>query len=285
MSIKRIGVVGSGLMGSGITEVAARAGYEVVVRSRTREGADATLAGLARSLDRQVAKGRLDEAARDDIVGRVRAVTELAELAECDLISESVVEDLATKQELFAELDDVCQPNAILPTHTSTLPVVELAMRTRRPEQVCGIHFFNPAPVMSLVEIARALTTSDATIAEARTFVETCGKTAVLVKDQAGFVVNALLFPYLNNAVKLYDAGVASRDDIDAAMKGGCNFPMGPLELVDLVGLDVSLAILDALYAETSDANYAPALLLRRMVAAGQLGRKTGRGFYDYAEG
>ena len=285
MGIKRIGVVGSGLMGSGITEVAAKAGYEVVVRSRTQEGADATLAGLARPLDRQVAKGRLDEAARDEIVGRVRAVTELAELAECDLISESVVEDLATKQELFAELDQVCQPNAILTTNTSTLPVVELAMRTRRPDQVCGIHFFNPAPLMSLVEIARALTTSDATITEARTFIETCGKTAVLVKDQAGFVVNALLFPYLNNAVKLYDAGVASRDDIDAAMKGGCNFPMGPLELVDLVGLDVSLAILDALYAETSDANYAPALLLRRMVAAGQLGRKTGRGFYDYADG
>lgn len=283
MSIKRIGVVGSGLMGSGITEVAARAGYEVVVRSRTREGADATLAGLTRSLDRQVEKGRLDAAARDDALGRVRGVTDLAELAECDLISESVVEDLATKQALFAELDRVCQPGAILATNTSTLPVVELAMRTNRPEQVCGIHFFNPAPVMSLVEVARALTTSDDTIAEARAFVETCGKTAVLVKDQAGFVVNALLFPYLNNAVKLYDGGVANRDDIDAAMKGGCNFPMGPLELLDLVGLDTSLAILDALYAETSDPNYAPALLLRRMVAAGRLGRKSGNGFYEYA--
>ena len=282
MSIKRIGVVGSGLMGSGITEVAAKAGYEVVVRSRSRDGADATLAGLARSLDRQVEKGRLEQADRDEVYGRVRAVTDLAELAECDLVSESVVEDLATKQELFAELDRVCQPSAILSTNTSTLPVVELAMRTSRPEQVCGIHFFNPAPLMSLVEIAPALTTSDATIDDARGFVEACGKTAVLVKDQAGFVVNALLFPYLNNAVKLYDGGVASRDDIDAAMKGGCNFPMGPLELLDLVGLDTSLAILDALYAESSDPNYAPALLLRRMVTAGRLGRKSGAGFYEY---
>jgi 3-hydroxybutyryl-CoA dehydrogenase len=282
MSIKRIGVVGSGLMGSGITEVAAKAGYEVVVRSRTQAGADATLAGLARSLDRQVEKGRLEASARDEVAGRVRAVTDLVELAGCDLVSESVVEDLATKQELFEELDRICQPSAILTTNTSTLPVIELAMRTGRPEQVCGIHFFNPAPLMSLVEIARALTTSDATVAEAQGFVEACGKTGVVVKDQAGFVVNALLFPYLNNAVKLYDAGVASRDDIDAAMKGGCNFPMGPLELLDLVGLDTSLAILDALYAETGDANYAPALLLRRMVTADRLGRKNGTGFYEY---
>ena len=157
-------------------------------------------------------------------------------------------------------------------------------MVTSRPERVCGLHFFNPAPVMSLVEIARALTTSDETMDEVRTFVEACDKTGVDVKDQAGFVVNALLFPYLNNAVKLYDAGVASRDDIDAAMKGGCNFPMGPLELLDLVGLDTSLSILDALHQEFGDPNFAPALLLRRMVAADRLGRKNGVGFYDYAK-
>ena len=196
---------------------------------------------------------------------------------------ESVVEDLAVKQELFAELDRVCAPGAILATNTSTLPVVELAMVTERPDRVCGIHFFNPAPAMSLVEVIPAITTSDATLDEARAFVVACGKTAVTVKDQAGFVVNALLFPYLNNAVKLFDAGVASRDDIDTAMKGGCNFPMGPLELLDLVGLDTSLAILDALYAEFRDPNFAPAALLRRMVAAERLGRKSGGGFYDYA--
>jgi 3-hydroxybutyryl-CoA dehydrogenase len=284
MGIERIGVVGSGLMGSGVTEVAAKAGYEVVVRSRTREGADATIAGLEKSLGRQVEKGRLEDAARDAVLGRVRACTDLGELAECDLVSESVVEDLATKQELFAELDRVCQPGAILTTNTSTLPVVEMAMRTSRPERVCGIHFFNPAPMMPLVEIAPAITTSDDTVAEARAFVEACGKTAVLVKDQAGFVVNALLFPYLNNAVKLLDGGVATRDDIDAAMKGGCNFPMGPLELLDLVGLDTSLSIIEALYAESSDPNYAPARLLRRMVTAGRLGRKSGAGFYDYVK-
>ena len=284
MRIKRVGVIGSGLMGSGITEVAAKAGFEVVVRSRSRQGADATMAGLEKSLARQVDKRRLDAAARDEVLGRVRAVTDLDELASCDLISESIVEDLAAKKELFNQLDRICAPETILATNTSTLPVVDLAMQTGRPELVCGIHFFNPAPVMSLVEVARALTTADSTIDEARAFVEACGKTAVLVKDQAGFVVNALLFPYLNNAVKLYDGGVASRDDIDAAMKGGCNFPMGPLELLDLVGLDVSLAILEALYAESSDPNYAPALLLRRMVTAGRLGRKSGAGFYDYTK-
>lgn len=283
MAIKRMGVVGSGIMGAGVAEVAAASGFEVVLRSRTQDGADAMLAGLDASLARQVKKGRVDDDTAAEVRGRVRAVTALAELAECDLVLESIVEDLAVKQDLFRELDRVCTPSAILATNTSTLPVVEMAMVTKRPERVCGIHFFNPAPAMSLVELVPAITTNDDTLAEARAFVETCGKTAVTVKDQAGFVVNALLFPYLNNAVRLYDAGVASRDDIDAAMKGGCNFPMGPLELLDLVGLDTSLAILDALYTEFHDPNFAPAPLLRRMVAGQRLGRKTGSGFYDYA--
>jgi 3-hydroxybutyryl-CoA dehydrogenase len=282
MGVKRIGVVGSGIMGAGVAEVAARSGFEVVLRSRTQTGADAMLGGLEGSLARQVKKGRLEERAAAEIRGRVSAVTDLAELAACDLVLESVVEDLAVKRELFAALDRVCAPGAILATNTSTLPVVELAMVTQRPDRVCGVHFFNPAPAMSLVEVVPAITTSDTTLDEARAFVVACGKTAVTVKDQAGFVVNALLFPYLNNAVKLFDAGVATRDDIDTAMKGGCNFPMGPLELLDLVGLDTSLAILDALYAEFRDPNFAPAPLLRRMVAAERLGRKSGGGFYDY---
>ncbi len=282
MAIKRIGVVGSGIMGAGVAEVAAASGFEVVLRSRTQDGADAMLAGLDASLARQLKKGRIDDDTAADVRGRVRAVTALDELAACDLVLESIVEDLATKQDLFRELERVCTPSAILATNTSTLPVVEMAMVTDRPERVCGIHFFNPAPAMSLVELVPAITTSDETLAEARAFVEACGKTPVTVKDQAGFVVNALLFPYLNNAVRLFDAGVASRDDIDAAMKGGCNFPMGPLELLDLVGLDTSLSILDALYAEFHDPNFAPAPLLRRMVAAQRLGRKTGSGFYDY---
>ena len=216
------------------------------------------------------------------VVERVTAVTDLTALADCDLVLESIVEDLAVKKHLFNELDRICGESTILATNTSTLPVVEMAMDTSRPDRVCGIHFFNPATAMPLVEVVRAITTSDETITAARDFATACGKTVVDVRDQAGFIVNALLFPYLNNAVKLLDAGVASRDDIDAAMKGGCNFPMGPLELLDLVGLDTSLAILDALYAEFRDPNYAPAPLLRRMVSAERLGRKAGVGFYDY---
>jgi 3-hydroxybutyryl-CoA dehydrogenase len=282
MSIKRIGVVGSGIMGSGVAEVAAKSGFEVVLRSRTQGGADAMLTGLDASLARQAKKGRIAESDATEVRGRVSAVTAIEELSACELVLESIVEDLALKQDLFRDLDRVCAPGAILATNTSTLPVIDMAIVTQRPDRVCGIHFFNPAPAMSLVEVVPAITTSDATLDEARAFVVACGKTAVTVKDQAGFVVNALLFPYLNNAVRLFDAGVASRDDIDTAMKGGCNFPMGPLELLDLVGLDTSLAILDALYGEFRDPNFAPAPLLRRMVAAERLGRKSGAGFYDY---
>jgi len=281
VTVKRVGIVGSGIMGSGIAEVAAKAGFEVSLRSRQQSSADKMMAGLEKSLGKQVDKGKLDAAERDAVVGRVRAVTDLGELAECDLVIESIVEDLAVKKHLFNELDRVCNDAAVLATNTSTLPVVEMAMESR-PDRVCGIHFFNPAPMMPLVEVVHCITTSDETVETARTFAESCGKNPVLVRDQAGFIVNALLFPYLNNAVKLLDAGVASRDDIDAAMKGGCNFPMGPLELLDLVGLDTSLAIIEALYAEFRDPNYAPAPLLRRMVSAERLGRKTRHGFYDY---
>jgi 3-hydroxybutyryl-CoA dehydrogenase len=282
MTVKRVGIVGSGIMGSGLAEVCGKAGYEVVVRSRTESGAEKLIGGLEKSLGRQVEKGRLEAVERDKIVGLVRGVTDLSELAECDLVIESIVEDLPLKKHLFNELDRICGEGTILATNTSTLPVVDLAMETGRPDRVCGVHFFNPAPAMALVEIVRAITTSDETIATTTAFAESCGKDAVQVRDQAGFIVNALLFPYLNNAVKLYDAGVANRDDIDAAMKGGCNFPMGPLELLDLVGLDTSLSILEALYEEFKDPNYAPAPLLRRMVSAERLGRKTGQGFYDY---
>ena len=282
MTIKRVSIVGSGIMGSGVAEVAAKAGIEVVLRSRAQSTADAMVAGLEKSLAKQVERGKLDAADRDTVLTRVRAVTDLGELADCDLVLESIVEDLATKKHLFSELDRICPDHTVLATNTSTLPVVEMAMNTGRPDKVCGIHFFNPAPMMALVEIVRAITSSDDTIAEATAFATACGKNAVQVKDQAGFIVNALLFPYLNNAAKLFDAGVATRDDIDAAMKGGCNFPMGPLELLDLVGLDTSLAILDALYEEFKDPNYAAAPVLRRMVSAERLGRKTGIGFYDY---
>lgn len=284
MGIQRLGIVGSGIMGSGIAEVAAKAGAEVILRSRKQESADAMVAALERSLAKQVERGKLDEAAAKEIGGRVSATHDLHDLKDCDLVLESVVEDLEVKKELFRQLDLAVRDDAILATNTSTLPIVELAMVTERPDRVCGIHFFNPAPMMSLVEVIRPITASDATIATATAFASACGKDPVEVKDRAGFIVNALLFPYLNNAVRMLENGTANRDDIDTAMKGGCNFPMGPLALLDLVGLDTSLSILDALYDEFRDPNYAPMPLLRRMVAAGQLGRKSGAGFYDYAK-
>jgi 3-hydroxybutyryl-CoA dehydrogenase len=282
MTIKRVGIVGSGIMGSGIAETAAVNGFEVTLRSRAQGTADGMVAGMAKSLAKQVDKGKLPAEDRDAAMARVTAVSDLSELAACDLVIESVVEDLAVKKHLFSELDRICGDTTILATNTSTLPVVDMAMETGRPDQVCGIHFFNPAPVMALVEIVRPLTASDATIAAARAFAEACGKSPVEVKDQAGFIVNALLFPYLNNAVRLLEQNVADRDGIDTAMKGGCGFPMGPFALLDLVGLDTSLAILDALYEEYRDPNYAAVPLLRRMVSAELFGRKSGQGFYDY---
>ncbi|HXH59241.1 3-hydroxybutyryl-CoA dehydrogenase [Iamia sp.] len=282
MAIARVGIVGSGIMGAGIAEVAAKAGHEVVLRSRQQATAEAMVAGLEKSLAKQVDKGRLDADERDAVLGRVTATHQIGDLADCDLVIESVVEDLAVKQALFAELDQVVKPEAILATNTSTLPVVEMAVATERPDQVVGVHFFNPAPMMALVEVIAPLTASAETLEAVTAFATACGKDPVQVKDRAGFIVNALLFPYLNNAVRMLENGTASRDDIDAAMKGGCNFPMGPLALLDLVGLDTSLAILDALHAEFADPNYSAAPALRRMVAAGHLGRKSGLGFHDY---
>src|SRR5579862_7289500 len=271
-------------MGAGIAETAARAGHEVILRSRHRERAEAMVAALAASLARRVEAGKMPPDERHAILGRVTATTDLGDLAKCDLVIESVVEDLEAKRHLFRLLDDICPEDVILATNTSTLPVVEMAMATGRPERVCGVHFFNPAPKMAVVEIVRPLTASDETIAACRAFVEACDKHPVEVKDRAGFIVNALLFPYLNNAARMFDAGIASLDDIDAAMKGGCGFPMGPLALLDLVGLDTSVAILDTLHRELGDPNYAPVACLRRMVAAGWLGRKSGRGFYRYRD-
>jgi 3-hydroxybutyryl-CoA dehydrogenase len=282
MTIRKVGVLGSGIMGSGIAEVVASAGATVLVRSRSLATADAMLAAMEKSLAKQVEKGKRTQDEADALRARVSATTRLADLVDCDLVIESVVEDLDVKRALFNELNHLINPEAILATNTSTLSVIELAMETSRPERVCGVHFFNPAPAMSIVEVVRPLCASDETIQAVTEFVVACGKEPVLVKDQAGFIVNALLFPYLNNAVRLLERGVATKQDIDAAMKGGCGFPMGPFALLDLVGLDTSLAILDALYAEFADPNFAPMPLLRRMVSAGQLGRKSGAGFYDY---
>ncbi|MGN6694204.1 MAG: 3-hydroxyacyl-CoA dehydrogenase family protein [Aquihabitans sp.] len=283
MTIKRVGILGSGIMGSGIAEVAAKTGHEVVLRSRKQETADAMVASLTKSLTKQVERGKLSQEDADAALASVTATDHIGAVADCDLVIESVVEDRDVKKALFAELDGIVKDGGIIATNTSTLSVIDMAVATQRPDRVVGVHFFNPAPMMSLVEIVRPLTASDETVDEVTAFATACGNDPVEVKDRAGFIVNALLFPYLNNAVRMLENGTANRDDIDTAMKGGCNFPMGPLALLDLVGLDTSLSILDALYEEFRDPNYAAVPALRRMVTAGQLGRKSGVGFYDYS--
>jgi len=280
--IQRVGILGSGIMGAGLAEVAARAGCDVVVRSRSLAAANAMVATIDKGFAKAIERGKATEDERAAVLARITATDHLGALADCDLVIESVVEDLAIKKALFIELEQIVKPGGILATNTSTLPVVEMAMVTQRPDKVCGIHFFNPAPAMKLVEVVRPITASDETVAAALAFAARCGKDGVEVKDRAGFIVNALLFPYLNNAVRMLEHGTASMESIDTAMKGGCNFPMGPFALLDLVGLDTSLAILDALYNEFRDPNYAAMPTLRRMVAAGHLGRKSKKGFYSY---
>ncbi|MFW6691226.1 3-hydroxyacyl-CoA dehydrogenase family protein [Streptomyces sp. MAR4 CNX-425] len=278
-----VGVAGSGTMASGIAEVCARAGYEVVLAARSEEKAAAAKARVAASLDRSVGKGRLSPAGRDAALARVSPAGSLDALAGADLIVEAVAEDLAVKRQLFAALDKVARPGAVLATTTSSLPVVACAAATSRPEDVVGMHFFNPAQVMRLVEVVRTVRTGDGAHATVREVCARLGKHAVDCGDRAGFIVNALLFPYLNNAVKMVQEHYASLDDIDAAMKLGGGYPMGPFELLDVVGLDVSLAIERVLHREFRDPGLAPAPLLEHLVAAGCLGRKTGRGFREYA--
>jgi len=269
-------------MGSGIAEVVAKSGIDVVIRSRSQDTAEATKTAIEASLKKQVAKAKITQEQQDAAMAHVCVTSKLEDLANCDLIIESVAEDLGTKKELFAQLDKVVKPSCILSTNTSTLPVIEMAKSTNRPDKVCGIHFFNPATLMPLVEVIRPITASDETIAVANGFVKACSKDPVQVVDRAGFIVNALLFPYLNNAIAMFEAGTASMEDIDVAMKGGCNFPMGPFALLDLVGLDTSVAILNALHVEFKSANLEPRPMLKKLVAEGKLGRKTKQGFYSY---
>jgi len=266
-----------------IAEVAAKSGFEVVLRSRKQESADAMVAALEKSLARQVERGKLEQATADEVRARVTATDHLGALVDCDLVIESVVEDLAVKKPLFAELDSVVKDSAILATNTSTLPVVDMAVATERPDRVCGVHFFNPAPAMALVEIVRPLTASDETIAAVTEFASACGKNPVQVKDQAGFIVNALLFPYLNNAVRLLENGTATAEDIDTAMKLGCGYPMGPIELTGYVGLDTTLFILQG-WVKTypNEPAFKIPALLEKKVKEGKLGRKTGEGFYKW---
>ncbi|MEQ3550876.1 3-hydroxybutyryl-CoA dehydrogenase [Pseudonocardia nematodicida] len=280
--ISRVGVVGTGTMASGIVEVFARAGYDVVVRGRSESKAGGALAHVRKSLDKAVARGKLDEAERDAVAGRITVTTRLEDMADVDLVVEAVAEELDVKRAMFGALDEICKPGAILATTTSSLPVVECAAATERPGDVIGMHFFNPAPVMKLVEVVSQIGTSREVAATVLSVTQNLGKVPVSCGDRAGFVVNALLFPYLNDAVKMLQAHYATADDIDAAMKTGCALPMGPFELLDVVGLDVSLAIQRSLYSEFRQSGFAPAPLLEHLVTAGRLGRKTGHGFRDY---
>jgi len=280
--VATVGVVGTGTMATGIAEVCARAGYDVVVRARGSDKVAAVRAALAKSVDRAVQRGRLSEEQREQTLGRVTGTTALDDLAGCDLVIEAVVEDLAVKRALFGALDEVARPGAVLASATSSLPVVECATATSRPSDVVGMHWFNPATLMKLVEVVPTVVTADDVTATVRDVAVRAGKHPVVCGDRAGFIVNALLFPYLNDAVKMLEAHYATADDIDLAMTKGCGHPMGPFELMDVVGLDVTLAIQQTLYLEFREPGYAPAPLLEHLVTAGYLGRKTGRGFRDH---
>lgn len=281
--IQTVGVVGTGLMASGIAEVAAKAGHEVILRGRSEASIKRAKGAVEKSLSKAVSKGKLEQGAADEILGRVTTTLEFSDLAEADVVVEAVAEDLPLKMEIFAELDRSVKPDAVLATTTSSLPVVDLAAITERPDRVLGLHFFNPAPIMKLVEVVRTVATADEVVARSTAWIGEIGKHPVQCRDRAGFIVNFLLFPYLNDAIRMHEEGYSTPEDIDAAMKLGCGHPMGPFQLMDIVGLDVTLAILDSLHDEFRERRYAPAPLLEHMVRAGYLGRKTGRGFYDYS--
>jgi 3-hydroxybutyryl-CoA dehydrogenase len=281
-SIGKVGVVGTGTMATGIVEVVAKGGHEVIVRGRSSSRADDAVAAVKRSLDKAVNRGKLAEDDRDATLSRISTTTSLDDFGDVDLVIEAVAEELDVKRGIFATLDEVCKPGAILATTTSSLPVVECAAATSRPRDVVGLHFFNPAPVMKLVEVVETISTAPEVAATAREFARELKKVPVTCGDRAGFIVNALLFPYLNDAVRMLEAHYASAEDIDTAMKVGAALPMGPFALLDVVGLDVSLAIQRSLYQEFREPGFAPAPLLEHLVTAGRLGRKTGKGFRDY---
>ena len=277
-----VGVLGTGTMATGIVEVCAKAGYDVIVRGRTQEKAEKVAAAVAKSMQRMVDKGRLQEEDMVSALARITPTHALEDLAPSNVVVEAVAEDLEIKQGLFAELAEILPEETVLTSTTSSLPVIECAMVTDRPDRVVGLHFFNPAAIMKLVEIVPTVRTDDHVLEQCRAFVDRIGKVGVLCGDRAGFIVNALLFPYLNDAVKMLESHYATAEEIDQAMKLGCGYPMGPFQLMDIVGLDVSLAIIESLHAEFLEPSYEAAPLLRHLVAAGFLGRKVGRGFYTY---
>jgi 3-hydroxybutyryl-CoA dehydrogenase len=282
--VRKIGVIGCGIMGSGIVEVAARTGHEVTYVEVDDERVARGRAAVERSTGKAVEKGKLAEEDRQEILGRISGSTDLADVADSDLVVEAATEDLETKKQIFDRLEHLTRPDVILATNTSSLPIAELAASTDRPDKIIGMHFFNPPPIMKLLEIVTSLQTSDETLEFARGMGERLGKTTVLSKDRAGFIVNFLLVPYLNSAVSMVEQGFATKEDIDTAVTLGLGHPMGPLTLLDLIGLDTAEYISSVLYDEFKDPLYAAPTLLKRMVTAGFLGRKTGKGFYDYGK-
>jgi 3-hydroxybutyryl-CoA dehydrogenase len=280
--VKKVGVAGCGVMGSGIVEVCAKTGLDVTVVEVDDQHIQRGMKSVERSLGKAVEKGKLDETAKKETLGRITQSTNLADLADSDLVIEAVTEDISIKDDVFRTLDEITRPDVVLATNTSSLPIGDLAAVTKRPDKVIGMHFFNPPPVLKLLEIICGLSTSEETVDFARAMGERLGKTTVLAKDRAGFIVNFLLIPYLNSAISMMEQEFTTREDIDTAVQLGLGHPMGPLTLLDLIGLDTALHVSNVLYDEFKDPIYAPPTLLKRMVAAGHLGRKSGKGFYDY---
>ena len=283
--IKKVGVLGSGLMGSGIAEVAARAGYDTVVREVTDELLDKGMARIRGSMDKAVEKGKMEAGVRDQAVSRLSGtVTDLSALADCDLVVEAIVENLDEKKKTFAALDEAVKAEAIFASNTSSLTITQIAMFTKRPDQFVGLHFFNPVPVMKLVEVVRTILTSGETFDAAFEFAKSLGKEPIACRDNSGFVVNRLLVPYLLDAIRALEEGVGSVEDIDKGMQLGCGYPMGPFTLLDFVGLDTTYYIANIMFEEYREKRYAPPALLKQMVLAGRLGRKSGRGFYEHGK-
>jgi 3-hydroxybutyryl-CoA dehydrogenase len=282
VAIKQVGVIGCGLMGGGIVQVAAQAGFPVLFVEATDELVKRGLTRLRETLEGLAAKGKLDPAVKDETLARIAGTTRLDDLKSCDLVVEAMTENQQLKNETFAKLDRICPPDALLATNTSSCNVTAMAAATKRPGQVLGLHFFNPVPLMKLVEVARTILTQEAALKAATDWVRTVGKTPVQTKDSTAFIVNRLLVPYLLDAIRVYEGGLATLEDIDQAMKLGCGYPMGPFTLLDLVGLDTTMYVAEVMFEEFREPRYAPPPLLKRMVMAGHLGRKTGRGFYTY---
>ena len=283
MQIKKVGVVGfTGVMGAGIVQLCAQSGYEVLGYSRSPERTKKAMALIEKHLGRLVEKQKISLEDKTAALSRISATADMKDFAVCDLIIESVIEDMELKKGVFAELDAVCRADAILATNTSSLSIIDLAMATHRPNQVLGLHFFNPAPLMPLLEVVKTIATSDEALAIGKAFGETLNKTIIVARDTPGYIVNTLLIPYLLNAIRMLDRGQAAREDIDTAIKSGLNYPMGPLQVADYIGLDALLFIANIMYEESKEPQYAAPPLLKKMVTAGWLGRKSGKGFYEY---